>query len=67
MLPTYVVSAPRMLPAERQIAIQRDEFVRQALAPRAIVADLAKTPLADGNTLRLTEARQPKAPAKARS
>lgn len=67
VLPTYVISAPRELPIERQIADQRDAFVRQALAPRAIVRELTPTPIANGQTLRVTEVKPAQTTAKARS
>jgi hypothetical protein len=40
VLPTYVVTAPRALPAEQQINASLKEFTRQALAPLVIAPDM---------------------------
>jgi hypothetical protein len=39
VLPTYVVTAPRYLPAEQQINASLKEFTKQALTPMIITPD----------------------------
>lgn len=54
VLPTFVVNAPRTSPAERQINLQREEFVRQALAPRTILPEAARFQFSAEPAVRLT-------------
>lgn len=41
ILPTYVVTAPRYVPAEQKINTQLKEFSRQAFMPKAVTPDLS--------------------------
>lgn len=56
VLPTYVVTAPRSLPAEQQINASLKEFSRQALAPLAIAPDMSVLKAQSAQPQQLAEA-----------
>lgn len=56
VLPTYVVTAPRTLPAEQQINASLKEFTRQALAPLTIAPDMSALKAQSASHQQLAEA-----------
>jgi hypothetical protein len=56
VLPTYVVTAPRYLPAEQQINASLKEFTSQALTPLIITPDLGSLKAQTAQHQQLAEA-----------
>jgi hypothetical protein len=56
VLPTYVVTAPRYLPAEQQINASLMEFTKQALTPLTIAPDMSALKAQSASHQQLAEA-----------